>query len=208
MLRHIFYVFDSRVRGIITKLVYHCHISGKGKLMLDKNCRFIMGEGSNINIDGSLRLNDNSIINNGRSTILRVDKNGQIVIDGNASIFYGGDVIVFENGKLTIGNSFINSDCKIRCHKSIEIGDDCAISHDLTIMDSDAHALNGEVHSGDVVIGNHVWIGTHVTILNSVTVGDGAVIAAGSVVTKNVEPCSLVAGVPAKVIKNNIEWSK
>ncbi len=48
-----------------------------------------------------------------------------------------------------------------------------------------------------VTIGNDVWIGARVTILDGVKIGDGAVIAAGAVVNKDVEPFSLVAGVPA-----------
>lgn len=59
---------------------------------------------------------------------------------------------------------------------------------------------NGEA-SYNVVVGNDVWIGSHVLILGGITIGDGAVIAAGAVVTKDVEPYSIVGGVPAKIIK-------
>lgn len=55
-------------------------------------------------------------------------------------------------------------------------------------------------------MGNHVWIGTRVTLLPGVTVGDGAVIAAGAVVTKDVPAGALVGGVPAKVLKEHVEW--
>ena len=52
-----------------------------------------------------------------------------------------------------------------------------------------------------VIIGNDVWIGSHVLILGGVRIGDGAVIGSGTVVTKDVEPYSIVAGNPARVIR-------
>lgn len=52
-----------------------------------------------------------------------------------------------------------------------------------------------------VIIGNDVWIGSHALLMGGIKIGDGAVIAAGSVVTKDVEPYSIVGGVPAKLIK-------
>jgi acetyltransferase-like isoleucine patch superfamily enzyme len=54
---------------------------------------------------------------------------------------------------------------------------------------------------GDVVIGNDVWIGQGAKILGGLTIGDGAVVAAWSVVTKNVPPYAIVAGVPARVVR-------
>ena len=54
---------------------------------------------------------------------------------------------------------------------------------------------------GPIVIGNDVWIAGNVTILSGVTIGDGAVVAAGAVVTRNVDPYTIVGGVPAKIIR-------
>ena len=52
-----------------------------------------------------------------------------------------------------------------------------------------------------VYIGNDVWIGCNVVLLGGITIGDGAIIAAGAVVTQDVEPYSIVGGVPAKFIR-------
>jgi acetyltransferase-like isoleucine patch superfamily enzyme len=52
-----------------------------------------------------------------------------------------------------------------------------------------------------VTIGNDVWIGSRAIILDGVCIGDGSIIAANTVVTKNVEPYSIVGGVPAKMIR-------
>ena len=56
-----------------------------------------------------------------------------------------------------------------------------------------------------VYIGNDVWIGDRVLILPGVHIGDGSIIAAGAVVTKDVPPYSIVAGVPAKKIRDRFE---
>ena len=67
----------------------------------------------------------------------------------------------------------------------------------------EARKITGHPSSkGDINIGNDVWIGNGCTILSGVVIGDGAVIAAGSVVTRNVEPYSIVGGIPAERIKN------
>lgn len=160
-----------------------------------------------LNIHGHLHLGENSISYYGSPILLRMDDNSSLTIRGKGKLFYGADIVLFPNSKFEMGNSFINSDCKIRCHKSIKIGNECAISHDFTIMDSDAHYLNGDNHTYAVEIQNHVWIGTRVTVLSGVTIGEGAVIAANSLVTKDVPPKTLVGGVPAKIIKENVEWS-
>ena len=66
--------------------------------------------------------------------------------------------------------------------------------------------VNGKDDSAAIAIGNHVWIGCKSTILKGVTIGDGSVIAAGSLVNRNVPAHVLVGGVPAKILKENVDW--
>lgn len=179
----------------------------QNKVICYKGTKLIIAKTSKINVKKRLILNANMVKNNGRTTILRMDENSELVV-GKFSVFYGGDIICFKNSKLKIGSGFVNSNVKIRCTESIEIGEDVAISHNVTIMDSDAHELiiDGYKKTKPVHIGNHVWIGSGAMILKGVRIGDGAVVAAGSIVTKNVPNNSLVAGVPAKIIKEDITW--
>lgn len=58
---------------------------------------------------------------------------------------------------------------------------------------------------GDTVVGNDVWIGQNATILPGVHIGDGAIIGLNSVVTKDIEPYTIVAGNPAKVIRKRFD---
>ncbi len=60
-------------------------------------------------------------------------------------------------------------------------------------------------NKGDIVIGNDVWIGFEAVILSGVTIGDGAVIGSRAVVTKDVEPYTIVGGVPAKAIRKRFD---
>lgn len=194
------------LNGIRVGVCNKKHIVGIRNLRVYKRGFLRFKKGACAILDGHFTFNKKQYGENGRSASLILNEGACLKVKGNFSFYYGADVIVFKNGYLELGNSFINSDCKIRCHKHILIGDDCVISHDFTIMDSDGHKINGDIRTEDVIVGNHVWIGTRVTILPGVTINDGAVIAAGAVVTKDVPANTLVAGVPAKVIKENISW--
>lgn len=168
-------------------------------LLLDKNCK--------IDIKGKLLLNCECFRENGRSTILRMDENSRLTVEGKWKVYYGGDIACFRNGHLKLGSGFFNNNIRIRCTKEITIGENVLISNDVTIMDSDAHRIDGQKeNTKPVTIGNNVWIGSRSLILKGVTIGDGAVIAAGSVVTRDVPSHSLAAGNPAVVKKSNVNW--
>lgn len=92
-------------------------------------------------------------------------------------------------------------------------GDNVMIAPGVTIT-TVGHPLSPKgrrEHRGiakEVHIGNDVWIGANAVILPGVTIGDGTVVGAGAVVTKDIPPMSVVAGVPAKVIKMIEEQSE
>lgn len=106
---------------------------------------------------------------------------------------------------ITVGQRvFVNSCCCFQDQGGITIGDDTLIGHNVVIATLNHHLQpqrRADMLPKAVVIGKNVWIGSHSTILPGVTIGDNAVIGAGSVVTKDVAPNTVVAGVPAKVIK-------
>lgn len=140
--------------------------------------------------------------------------------------------LIFESdkGKIKIGNrTFINSGTQLISRNSIEIGDDVTIAWGCTIYDHNSHSLeykerikdiaqqikdynNGldfiqnknwdVVKSGPIKICDKAWLGFNVVVLNGVTIGEGAIVGACSVVREDVEPFTVVAGNPARKIKD------
>ena len=161
---------------------------------------------ANISIKNALLFNRpwNGLTSDKRGTFY-VDKNAFVASD-DFSFYSGCHVRVSENAKLELRTGYMNTDGKINCANSITIGENVVIANEVVIRDNDAHTIVGSLASAPIKIGNHVWIGTRAIILKGVCIGDGAIIAAGAVVTHDVPPRSLVAGVPARVIKKNVEW--
>jgi len=117
---------------------------------------------------------------------------------------------VHNNAKLQIGNYvYLNYGVDIACTHRITIGNNVFVGDLTTIMDNNFHATdsNDPVDLDDrpagkmVVINNNVWIGKHCIILPGVSIGHNSVVAAGSVVTHDVPDNVMVAGVPAKIIR-------
>lgn len=182
----------------------------KHNIIFYKPVSCYISKSAQIKIGGKLTFNfhSNKNIKNKSAGYLIVRDNSKLIIKNSFDVFAGGTIGIVDNAKLTIGSGYMNMNSKIHCFNEINIGEDVIISENVIIRDSDGHDILYEKYkkSSPINIGNHVWIGLNATILKGVTIGDGAIIAAGAVVTKDVPSKSLVAGVPAKIIKENIEW--
>lgn len=133
-----------------------------------------------------------------------------------------GEISVMERGTFSMGShSFVGPGTRIWCAKEVSVGSHVLISHLVDIHDSSSHSLDWrqrreestdlfefgcdaarpDVKERSVIIEDDVWIGLKSTILTGVRLGRGAVVAAASVVTRDVPDFTLVAGNPARVIR-------
>jgi acetyltransferase-like isoleucine patch superfamily enzyme len=116
-----------------------------------------------------------------------------------------------DNPTLEIGNhSAIGHECTLVVGKRIKIGNDCLISGQTMIFDSNGHHTDTACRRAglppppeeirEVVIGDDVWIGVRSIIFPGVRIGNGSIVSAGSVVRTHVPPYSVVSGNPARVV--------
>jgi acetyltransferase-like isoleucine patch superfamily enzyme len=145
----------------------------------------------------------------GRRSSLRVRDGGSMTIGPK---FVTGDaVVVTAFGDLRIGrNVFVNNFSVIAAHESIEIGDDVVIASGVSILDHDheTEAVDGKLTistdrftTKPIRIGSNVWLGDKVTVLKGVTIGDNVIVGANAVVTRDVDPGTVVGGIPATLIR-------
>jgi galactoside O-acetyltransferase len=142
-----------------------------------------------------------------------------VEISGFENIQFGNNVQVsmrcsihaHNHGKLLIGNNFgmnVNSTLGASDNGEIIIGDNVMIAQNVVIRASNHKFENIDIpismqgHSGGrIVIGNGCWISANVVITSNVNIGEHSIIGAGAVVTHDVQPYSVVGGVPAKLIR-------
>jgi acetyltransferase-like isoleucine patch superfamily enzyme len=156
-------------------------------------------------------LHDFSIIRvHGRLRIVR--RHGRVSIGRRTTVWPGVKLTCLGRAdrpaRLTVGRcSSLGDRVQIHCCQEVTIGDYVLISWDCNILENNFHTTtDGGITSSPVVIGDRVWIGCRAIILSGVTIGEGAVVAAGSVVTRDVPPGTLVAGNPARVIRETGPW--
>ena len=152
--------------------------------------------------------------------------NLNIEIEGNSNVFildYGAKILkmsatIGNETKINIGKNFYSGNITIlttnSVGKKVEIGSECMFSYGLMLRTSDSHtvydintkkALNP---CDDVIVGNHVWVAANTMIYKGAKIPDDCVVAAHSLVNKKFEKTNcLIAGMPAKIKKENINWN-
>jgi maltose O-acetyltransferase len=118
------------------------------------------------------------------------------------------ELVSGEGGFLEIGErTLINFGCSLVATEHVRIGAHCHIGPYTMMLDNDYHRIEPERRlerppSNPIILGDNVWIGARVIIMSGVTVGQDSCVGAGSVVTSDVAPRTLVAGVPARFIRD------
>lgn len=160
------------------------------------------GRGSRVNF-WRIRPCKGGVFKVGEKSMVRAD----VVYEREGAVITIGDNTFIGRGLFTIADR-------------LEIGDDVMISWNVTIVDHNSHSLKFSERSNDVrmnafegikhwdcvkiapvKIENKAWVGFGCSLLKGVTIGEGAIVGANSVVTKDVPPWTIVAGNPARVIR-------
>lgn len=138
---------------------------------------------------------------------------GDITFSGNAIIGHGSKIIVGPEASLLFGDNFkLTAESSIIAFNKIQFGNECLISWETQIMDTDFHKIkneNGEILNipKPIIIGNHVWIGSRCTILKGSVIPDNSIIGVNSLVNNELpESNCIYAGIPVKCIKEKVYW--
>lgn len=183
----------------------------KGKMVLFKNFSNTivqMNERSSMFLKASFTVGIKQVKKSKMETRILLEQGSELLVDGSFVVYAGSYIRVAPEGKLILHGGFINENVQITVGDVVEIGSGATIGRDVVIRSYDGHKIERPNYkiSEPIKIGRDVWIGQGATILKGVTIGDGAIIASKAVVTKDVPPHAVVAGVPAKVIEENVYW--
>lgn len=147
-----------------------------------------------------------------------INGSGNVILFGGGTFVSGGLIQVFgDNSRMSFhaGCWAVSPSIHMTDSNSeLKIGEGTMLGPACELRCGDGHALydtsNGRIinRAKYIHIGDRVWAGGGVLFLKNIVVGDGAVVGARSVVTKDLAPNTLAVGVPAKVIRENVGWTR
>lgn len=136
---------------------------------------------------------------------------GELHFSSNYSIGKGCRFDIGRGAIAKFGRGYVNAQTTFIIANGLTVGDDSIISWGCQFIDEDFHCISypgRKERPPSIEIGDHVWIGANAVVLKGTRIPSGCVVAAGSVVSSVFDkPNSLIGGNPARVIKENVEWS-
>ncbi len=177
--------------------------------ILRKCIILIVGTGNRIEIDGAeiTRLESCHIIIHGNNNRIKIGKSVKTSVN---------ITIEDDNNRVLLGDRFrggANSELAAIEGTTISFGSDCMLSGNICLRTGDSHSILDSTtlkrtnRSRSIVIGEHVWIGNTVLIFKGVQIGAHSIVGGGSVVSGKTYPeHSLIAGNPAVVVRENVDW--
>ena len=178
-------------------------------------------EAVDCNLDIKIEGNNNRIIvGNGvllKKLVIKIEGSNNIINIGNYCRIVGNITVKGESLKVSIGEKTVirGANLLARDNKDITIGRHCLFSTGIKFRTSDSHvmidqATNEIINEADHInIGDYVWLGVDVIILKGSSVPNHCIVGAKSVVTKKFkEQNCAIAGVPAKIVKTGVTWSR
>ena len=177
--------------------------------LIKKNNIEIFGSNNKCNIDIGSKIENLYIKIKGKNNSLFIKKNCKI-LSGKINII--GDDLHFLIGNNTTIREF--DSVLVGKKKSISIGNDCMLGSNIKIWNGEMHPIYSLTskkrlnNSKSIEIGDHVWIGSDVVILKGSNISEGSVVGVRSLVKGKVEKNVVVAGSPARKIRDNIKWKR
>lgn len=207
--------WDER-RAIVSSRRFKTRVEGGGAIFQTGAVRLgaqvsasaVRGRGSFVLLGDSASLN---------GTRLHIDGEGSVILVGPGCRLKGVTVRLSGAGcilAIGAGTSWESGTCISNYGRAIMIGDDCMISNDVMIRSADGHSVwDARTRQrislpADVCIEPHVWIGNGSRVSKGARIGTGCVVGQMSLVTGILKPRCVYGGVPARLLREDVEWSR
>lgn len=199
---YFYFTCRTSIKGTNNKILYASAFpKGVSFCIMGNNNTIEIGEGTKLYGVKITMIGDGHSLKLGKKCIIKMGKfhfknsDCEIIIGEHTST-EGVDIIINEPGS------------------RISVGDDCMFSHDIHIRNGDSHSIIDQKSkrrvnfSKNIVIGDHVWVGAYAKILKGSVCKSDSIIGLGSIVSGEVESNTIVAGVPARLVKTGITWTR